>query len=64
MREKDIPAQDFVVVGIEINVVLFEVRIELIGAQNLGNLHKLVVIVAAVEKRLFPKDLKRGDRLS
>jgi hypothetical protein len=42
---------------VEVDLVLFQVRVELVGAEDLGNLDELVVIVVAVEKWLLAEDL-------
>ena len=43
--------------SVEGYIILFEVLIKSLGAQNLRDLHQLVVIIVSVEERLFAKDL-------
>jgi hypothetical protein len=42
-------------VRVQLNAILLEVSKQVIGAQHLGNLHQLVVVVVAVEKGLLPE---------
>ena len=48
---------------VQLQVILVKVRVQLVRAQDLDNLHKLVIVVVAVEERLLPEDLQqhRGD---
>jgi hypothetical protein len=52
-----LPPEEFVILGIEADVVFVNIRIQLIRAQNLGYFNQLVVIVMSVEEGFFPKDL-------
>ena len=52
-------SQDVVVVGIERDVVLVNVGVELIGAEDFRNLHELIVIIFSLEEGLLLKDHAR-----
>lgn len=52
-----IPAEDVVVLGIEFNIVLLDVKKQLVRAKDLGDFHQLVVIIVPMEERFFAKDL-------
>ena len=41
--------------------VFLEVGVEVLRAQDLGNLHQLVLVVVAVEERLLAEDLRRKE---
>jgi hypothetical protein len=43
--------------SIELDIIFFKVCIQLIRAQNLGDFHKLVVVVMAMEKGFFSENL-------
>lgn len=49
-------AEDVVVLSIELNLVLVQIVEQVICAQHLGYLDKLVAVRVAVEKGLFAKD--------
>ena len=51
-------SEQLVVLRIQCYVVLIYILIQALGAQHLGNLDELVVIVVAVEERFLPKDLR------
>ena len=51
------PSKDFIIVRIESDVVLVNVSIKFVGSKDFGNLHELVVVIVAVEKRLLSEDL-------
>ena len=60
LREKsqrNIPAQDLVVMRVQADPVLFDVRKQVVGAQHFGDAHQLVVVVRALEERLFAENL-------
>ena len=46
-------AQVAVEVGTEIYRILFDVGIQAIGAQHSSDLHELVIVVVALEKRVL-----------
>jgi hypothetical protein len=52
------PSQDLIVLCIEFDVVFFKVCIQLIRSQDLGDFHKLVVVIVAMEEGLFSENLK------
>ncbi len=52
-----IPSQNLVVLGIETNVIFFNVHKEFVCSQNLGDLDQLVIIVVTMEKGFFSEDL-------
>lgn len=52
------PAQDIIVRGIKIDVVLLQIEVQLVRPQHLGNLHQLIVVIVPVEERCFAEDLK------
>lgn len=54
------PTQDIVVLSIQLYLVLVQVVEQLVRAENLGNLYKLVRVRIAVEKRLLAED-HRGE---
>ena len=41
---------------------LLEVGVELIGAEDLGDLDELVVVVVAMEEGLLPEDLRKSGK--
>jgi hypothetical protein len=43
--------------SIELDIIFFKVCIQLIRAQDLGDFHKLVIVVVAVEEGFFSKNL-------
>lgn len=51
---------------VERDVVLFQVRVQLVCPEDFGDLHQLVVVIVTVEERFLPKDLRdlRDVRLS
>lgn len=49
-------AQDAIKVGVQFKMVRVQIVEQLLGAQNLGNLHELVVVVMAVEEGLLAED--------
>lgn len=49
-------AENVIVLGVELNLVLVEVLEELIGSQNLGDLDKLVGVALSVEEGLLAED--------
>ena len=51
------PSQNLIVLSIELDIIFFKVCIQLICTQDLGDLHKLVVVVVAVEKGFFSENL-------
>lgn len=51
------PAQDVVVLRVQVDVVLLDVSKKLIRAKHFGNLNELVVIVVAMEEGLLAEDL-------
>ena len=48
--------EQVIVVGVQLQVVLVKIGEKLLSAQNLGNLHQLVVVVAALEEGLSFED--------
>jgi len=58
----DMPAEDAVKVGVELERVLVEVVEQLVGAEHLCDLDELVVIVVPVEEGLLAEDLTAGGR--
>ena len=52
-------SEDVVVVRVQCHVVLVYVRVQLIRAQHLRDLNQLVIVVLALEERLFLKDHAR-----
>lgn len=50
------PAQDIVVLGVKLDLVLVEVVEEVIGTKDLCDLDKLIRVAAAVEERLLSED--------
>lgn len=57
MQSRGSPAQDIVVLCVKFDVVFLEVGVQLIRAQDLGDLHQLVIVVVSVEKGFFSEDL-------
>jgi len=49
-------AQDVVVLGVELDLVLVEVVEQVVGAKNLGNLDELVGVAVAMEEGLLAED--------
>lgn len=56
-RENTLPLQDIIISRVELDIVLFQIQVQLIGAKDLGNLDKLVVVVMSMEERLFAENL-------
>lgn len=56
------PSEQFVVLSVKPYIILVDVCVEFIRAQNLGNLDQLIIIVVAVEEGFFPENLY-ADRL-
>jgi len=52
------PSQNLIVLCIKLDIIFFKVRIQLIRSQDLGDFHKLVVVVVAVEEGFFSENLK------
>ena len=50
-------SEEFIILGVKGYIVLFEILIESLGTQNLGDLHQLVVVIVPVEEWLFTEDL-------
>lgn len=50
------PAENVVVLRIELDIVLVQIIEQVLGAQNFGNLHQLVRVGLAVEEWLLPED--------
>ena len=48
--------EDVVIVRIKSYIVLVNVGIELISSQNFSDLHKLIVVILALEEWLFLED--------
>jgi hypothetical protein len=53
-------SKNVIVLGIQFDVVLLEIGIEFLSAKNLGDLHKLVIVVMSMEEWFLPKDLERA----
>mmetsp|Transcript_12929 Transcript_12929/g.36903 ORF Transcript_12929/g.36903 Transcript_12929/m.36903 type:complete len:382 (-) Transcript_12929:17-1162(-) len=51
-----VTAQDAIEVGVQFKIVSVKVVEQLFGAEDLGNLHELVVVVMAVEEGLLAED--------
>mmetsp|Transcript_21970 Transcript_21970/g.54127 ORF Transcript_21970/g.54127 Transcript_21970/m.54127 type:complete len:291 (+) Transcript_21970:147-1019(+) len=51
--------QDAVVVAVELHIVLVQVRVEVVGAEHLRDLDKLIVVVVTMEEGLFPENHSR-----
>jgi len=49
-------AQNIVVLGVELNIVLVKIVEELIGSQDLGNLNQLIGVALAMEEGLLAED--------
>ena len=56
-KAQDQLSEKVVVLSVEGYIVLFEVLIKSFCAQDLRDLHQLVVVVVPVEERLFTEDL-------
>jgi hypothetical protein len=56
-KGEDQLSEEIVILSVEGYVVLFEVLIESLCAQNLRDLHQLVVVIVPVEEWLFAEDL-------
>ncbi len=54
---RKVPREDLIKVRIEFYVVFLEVDVKLVCAQNLSNLHELVVVIVSMEEGVFPEDL-------
>ena len=52
-----VPAEQLIELRVEANIVLVDVRVELFRAENLGDLHQLVIVVVPMEERLLAEDL-------
>ena len=52
-----VPAEQLIKLRVEADVVLVDVRVELFRAENLGDLHQLVIVVVPMEERLLAEDL-------
>ena len=52
-----VPAKQLIKLRVEADVVLVDVRVELFRAENLGDLHQLVIVVVPMEERLLAEDL-------
>ena len=48
-------AQDIIVLGIKVDLILVQILKEVFSPENFGNLHQLVRIAVTVEERLFPE---------
>lgn len=48
-----VDAENVVIVAVQCHVVLLDIVEQVIGAKDLGNFHQLVVVVLALEERLF-----------
>jgi len=57
MKGGDQLSEKVVVLSVEGYIVLFEVLIKSLRAQNLRDLHQLVVVIVPVEERLLTEDL-------
>ena len=55
-----VSSQDIVVLWVQIDVVLFQVGIQLIRSKHLADLDQLVVVVMTVEERFLSEDLMGG----
>lgn len=55
---KDVPSKQLIVLRIQFDAVLVDVCVKLVSAEDLGDLHKLVVVIMTVEEWLFTKDLQ------
>lgn len=51
-----VSTENIIILSIKLNVVLIKVVEEIIGTQNLCDLHKLIRIAVAMEEGFFPKD--------
>lgn len=51
------PSQDLIVLCIELDIIFFKVCIQLVCSQDLGNFHKLVVVIMAMEEGFLPENL-------
>lgn len=52
------PPHESIVVGIQGQFVLFQVKYQVVSAQHLGNANQLVVVVPAMEERVFDEYLQ------
>lgn len=59
IESQSIPSKQFVVLRIQPDIVLFNVRIKIISAQDFGDFDELIVIVVSVEEGLLAEDLLR-----
>ena len=50
-------SEELLHVWVQHQAILVQVGVEVIGAQHLGDLHELVLVVMAVEERLLSEDL-------
>lgn len=55
---EDLLSEEVIVLSVEWYVILFEVLVESLRAQNFRDLHQLVIVVVPVEKWLFAEDLQ------
>lgn len=49
-------AKNVVVLGVQLDIVLVKIVEELVGSEDLGDLHQLVGIALAMEERLLAED--------
>ena len=56
-KQRHLLSEELVVLRIKGNVVLVYVLIQAVSAQNLGDLHQLVIVVVPMEERLLAEDL-------
>ena len=54
-----VPADEALEVRVQLDAVLGEVGVELVGAENLGDSHQLIVVVVPVEEGLLAEDHAR-----
>lgn len=56
-----ISAENLVILHIQLQIILFQVRKQLIGAKHASNLDQLVIVVVTMEEWLLAEDLLESD---
>lgn len=51
------PSQDLIILCIKLDIIFFKVCIQLVCSQDLGNFHKLVIVIMAMEEVFLPENL-------
>lgn len=54
-----ISSENLVILHIQLQIVLFQVRKQFVGSENAGNLHELIIVVVSMEEGLFAEDLSK-----